>query len=314
MKRAVIMTEEGNKLMTLLWEPISSLFKKDLVLVEFANATLYDGSFIDLMNWLKAEGFVFNNVSRIDYCFDFNRSSEHEIIMNGLDRNAFHVKRSKRSASFRAQSGKVREIVQMCWGSKESSIRIKLYDKVRELREASDKPYIRNCWVKAGLGQVNVWRWEVSLTGVSSMEFNGSKFTEADIMNPDIMIEVARNLYSNKFVILDKRGNKRKFLDLESAENNLYRKWVGTCGMASSPVCSIVTGLMKQFMTLEMTCMDARKDLFNCIYKIVCINKLQKWFEQVYGVTIHWIDKDVERWYREQGYNVYQVVSKPKDY
>jgi len=307
-RRAVVMNEEGNKLLTLLWDPISSILKSDLVLVEFANATLYDGSYVLLMNFLECEGFVFNNVSRLDLCIDYEMHDIERKVVTGLASNLFHVKRSQRGAIFYAQSGTDRDFVQLSWGAKESSIKMKTYNKSRELKEVGDKPYIRRCWRDCGFNEDNVWRWEISLTSVSSMQYDGNKLSADMVKDYNCMLHMVSNLYNNKFIVLDDGGNNIFFLDIEYNGSNCYCKHVGGSGVASSPVCSVINGLMKQYNTLEMAVMgSARKDLLLCVQKIVRLNKLEHWFECVYGTSVYCLESERYQYYKENyGYDIYK--------
>ena len=304
--RAYVMDESGNKVLTLLWEPLSKILRDDLMLVEFANATLYNGSWLRILEFFDQYKLQFNNVSRLDLCLDFCPDVSQFHVIRGLAEGMFHVKRSRRSSCFFEQHGNSRDVIQCSWGSPDSKIRMKLYDKSRELREVEDKPYIRKCWRDAGIGDLQIWRWEVSLTDMSAMSFQGIKITDKWLQYECNRIVLVSNLYTTKFVILDKEGVEQSFLDMQYMGKCMYKRSESVVVQASSPICKVVSGLMKQYCTLEVACMDAKNDIMLAIQKIVTQNNLTGWFEACWGVSVYSISYAVDGFFEELGYKVYK--------
>ena len=148
------------------------------------NWMLYQGNPVTfLMEFMLKNDYIFKRIFRIDLALDF------EYFDSG-DRPAAFVRRYL--------EGKFRKINQcnltahgedtwnncnwnsLSWGSRTSMVSTKLYNKTKELTEGkSQKPYIRTCWMMAGMvdnplsmtrrkddgsmEQVEIWRLEFSL-------------------------------------------------------------------------------------------------------------------------------------------------------
>ena len=148
------------------------------------NWMLYQGNPVTfLMDFMLKNDYIFKRIFRIDLALDF------EYFDSG-DRPAAFVRRYL--------EGKFRKINQcnltahgedtwnncnwnsLSWGSRTSMVSTKLYNKTKELTEGkSQKPYIRTCWMMAGLvdnpmsmtrrkddgsmESVEIWRLEFSL-------------------------------------------------------------------------------------------------------------------------------------------------------
>ena len=148
------------------------------------NWMLYHGNPIRfLMDFLLEHEYVFKRIFRIDIAYDFE-------LFDSKDDPAKFVKRYLQ--------GRYRKINQcslsahgedswnqcdwnsLSWGSRSSMVSTKLYNKTKELEESkTDKPYIRSCWMMAGLidnpmtftkrqpdGSLvkkNIWRLEFSM-------------------------------------------------------------------------------------------------------------------------------------------------------
>lgn len=99
-------------------------------------------------------GYTFMRISRIDICLDF------EYFDSGDDPRKFirryiQGKFSKINQCNLAAHGKDwwdgRDWNSLSWGSPKSQISTKLYNKTLEIKEAKDKPYIRQAWAITGL-------------------------------------------------------------------------------------------------------------------------------------------------------------------
>jgi hypothetical protein len=61
------------------------------------------------------------------------------------------------------------------FGSNSSEVEVEVYNKTAELRECTDKPYIRAAWTAAGISDtVDVWRTEIRITGHGKDILNAS--------------------------------------------------------------------------------------------------------------------------------------------
>lgn len=152
--------------------------------IRLPNWILYQNNPVEMLSgFLLQHDYIFKRIFRIDICYDFVR-------FDTGDKPAKFVKRYL--------EGKFRKINQcsltahgednwnacnwnsLSWGARTSMVSTKLYNKTKELAEGkTDKPYIKTCWMMAGLidnptrctkynpdgteEKVEVWRLEFSL-------------------------------------------------------------------------------------------------------------------------------------------------------
>lgn len=123
--------------------------------IRLCNRTCYCYNAGELLKgFLDAHGYVFMNLCRLDLAMDF------EVFDSG-DKPAKFLERylkgrySKVNQCTIAVHGKDewdgRNYNSVSWGSKNSPIFTRFYDKTMELKEAHDKPYIRQAWARCGL-------------------------------------------------------------------------------------------------------------------------------------------------------------------
>lgn len=137
--------------------------------IRLSNRTCYEDAPIDhLRLFLTAHGYEFVSITRIDIAYDFCRFDNDEAPEKFM-RDYMHDRISKvyqsRVAAHGVDTWNERIWNSVKWGSPSSAITTKLYNKTLELKQAGDKPYIRDVWRMAGLdtGQ-DVWRIEFSLS------------------------------------------------------------------------------------------------------------------------------------------------------
>lgn len=159
--------------------PYSGILHKESVIVRFVNRALYRHDFWELaMRFLSDNDFVFQGISRIDICADFNNfeSMSPRALIEGFAGKRFrHVGRGVGALYFNHGKGAERDehnrpiadygvrYTGLSFGTHASDARVYLYDKSFELLTQSDKPWIRDRWIAAGLDVLNVWRLEVSI-------------------------------------------------------------------------------------------------------------------------------------------------------
>src|SRR5690606_38232495 len=111
----------------------------------------------------------------------------------------------------------------MTWGSRSSGLKTTLYNKTREMKAKTDKPYIREAWKVAGFDlRRNTWRLEFSMSGDShGYECGGMKrkFSDMDFDSLGVKQMVAEMLIQKYFTFAYKRGTGRKRLPLIQATN-----------------------------------------------------------------------------------------------
>lgn len=221
-RRVIVQTERGDKLLTLLLEPHSSIIDSRSMFVEYSNPTLYDPAGLD---WLQDIITVihpgwFQSLSRIDIATDFHPSPGQMSIITSLQQNTAYVAGKREGAGFHnytrpAGGGRVTVAPkQLGWGSKYSSVKWKLYNKTREITEVDKngrtwctKPYIPEKWTSAGLVERPVWRLEASITGASTYDWRGERL-DWTTTNPEYYTQLFWDLYSTRFVIRSNDGHK----------------------------------------------------------------------------------------------------------
>lgn len=169
------------KLAELQLHPHSRILDKRGAIIKIENRRLYLEGFMPLVNCLiGAIGLQVQNLSRLDICADFRKfdfvscRGFIEGVMNSTYR---HVGRGFGAAYFAHGAEKVGKFSKgllkyngLSYGSNSSPVRAYLYNKTLELLTQTDKPYIRDVWVKAGLidelvqwKTQDVWRLEISI-------------------------------------------------------------------------------------------------------------------------------------------------------
>lgn len=188
-RRVLVVSEQGDKLLTLLLEPYARIIHPQSMFVEVANAHLYDIMGVDwLLDLLEAiHSYSFQSLSRIDICADFLPTADQYDIIKQLASGTAYVQGKRDGAMFHhyhRPNGTVERIPkQIGWGGKNSSIKWKLYNKSLEITEVDSegrrwvtKPYILEAWRAAGISDIgDVWRLEMSLMGASSYNWRGDK-------------------------------------------------------------------------------------------------------------------------------------------
>ena len=127
--------------------------------VRFVNRTCYYYNAGELMrDFLIKYGFEFVSISRIDICLDFEKFDKGDDPQKFVKRYIGHkyakINQSQATAHFDDQWER-REFNSLSWGSKNSHISTKLYNKTVELYDdklgAFKKPYIIQSWFECRL-------------------------------------------------------------------------------------------------------------------------------------------------------------------
>ena len=107
-----------------------------------------------LAQFIEQYGFTFRRISRVDICLDFERFDSGDNPQKFLYRY-LKGKFSKINQCNLSAHGKDmwdgRAWNSISWGSRNSQIGTKMYNKSMEISEGRDKPYIRQAWASAGL-------------------------------------------------------------------------------------------------------------------------------------------------------------------
>ena len=161
----------------------AQFFEPNSVSIRLVNRACYfDGAAKLLDDFIQQYGFEFRRISRIDIALDFEKFDSKDDPQRFLDRYLNGRYSKINQANVRAYGKDMwdgRFWNSVAWGSPKSQIGTKFYCKSMELREAKDKPYIRQAWASAGLVddfiqltkkapdgsfyQPNIWRVEFSI-------------------------------------------------------------------------------------------------------------------------------------------------------
>lgn len=123
-----------------------------------------------LQAFIKRHGYHYVNTTRIDFCLDFNTFDYNRDVPNFIRKymaGRYFKMNQSRLQAHGADCWPLREFWSLKWGSPESAITTKLYDKTLELCTAGhDKPYIWDAWKDSGLDtEKQVYRVEFSIKG-----------------------------------------------------------------------------------------------------------------------------------------------------
>ena len=123
--------------------------------IRLTNRTCYFMTPVAIMQqFIEQYGLHFQRISRIDICLDFTQfdygDDPADFIARYFKGRYSKINQANISAHGRdLWDGRIWNSVS--WGNPKSMIGTKFYNKTMELREVSDKPYIRQAWRAAGL-------------------------------------------------------------------------------------------------------------------------------------------------------------------
>ena len=234
-RRQVLYTDDGDRVLTLLYEPISKLIHSRAGLVEIDNEWLYHGMGPDgiLQMLLRSCMFQVTGISRIDLCADFCPDRKQSDIIEGLAAGRYYVQGKRNGSGFwstnenpRLRIGEAERVPRLndywlsrriphcqSWGHKTSEVKWKLYYKTKELVDDGGgvfmaKPYIVDHWRMSGMDISNVWRLEVSMKHLNNFQLYGNIF-DLDTLR-ERREDAFLSMYRQRFVIRANEGHKDK--------------------------------------------------------------------------------------------------------
>lgn len=302
-RRVLVFDRSGNKFLTLLLKPFSTILKPNSMLVEVANSWLYHDFTYVLTTLSKIHEFSFQSLSRFDVACDFNPNVSQWRVIDGLQDSSMYVAGKREGAMFYdyilpAEGGRQQRVARcLSWGSKSSNIKWKLYNKSLEITEVDTngrawcvKPWIRSAWEIAGLDVDNVWRLEVSVMSASNYNWRGEHldFSMSDISK---IVPFYWDMVATRFVIRANQGHKcRKwdevvpFLERPSADSYRLRRREG----GGEVLCADQAVTLRAAMTqLERPEVQASPRMFsiwlNTADAVIEAGRLQGYFLRTYG-------------------------------
>ena len=332
-KRRILYTEDGDKVLTLLSEPRSSVIRKDAALLEIENEWLYHGGGIPMvMDTLqKCAPYEVLGFSRLDLAADFCPDDEGRKVIEGLASGDYYVAGKRNGSGFWSTNNNTRlapmwnnRRIPHCqsWGHKTSDIKWKLYYKTKELADAGggkfmDKPYIVDMWRCAGMDIPNVWRLEVSIKHGNAFMFDGMVLDLETIAYN--RAQIFRSLMSSRFQIHKNEGHKDKTNDTQVQLLDINQ---GVATFRNAPTKKMAEhngriALLRQLVKAlddEQVLLDAesRSGVLNHIALIIRRDGLQHYFCAMVGNTFEEFRDEIEV-FASQRWAVRDALASPLD-
>lgn len=302
-RRFIFYDAAGRKLLTFLCCPHSRVINHLSALVEVANSWLYVG-FEWVFNVLQDfHPCSFLCMSRIDICCDFELHDNQRQLIQDFAANRAYVQGKREGAAFFTYSGErvgiERVPKQLSWGSKNSNIRWKIYNKTLEIFEPTkngglvcSKPYIVTQWEDAGFDTMNVWRVEVSIMPAYKFEWHGKRITYNDVLNTFLPMDLFVGLYSTRFVQrmndhhADRSNDRRVHILGDFGQTDRFRQYVNPDPNALPVIeyAACLNAAMTQLSKPEVQANAKMKDVWIKTAEETIINgNLQGYFQKAYG-------------------------------
>ena len=173
----ILLNEHGKPFLEIRRDPYSlkengGIFEKGSCHIRLANRTLYTYNPIQqLQEFLVKYNYIFKGITRIDIACDqlvFDNGMDPEKLLEDYMAGSILKNRNSRINVHGCEKANGRSWNSIKWGSASSPLSTKIYDKTLELKEASDKLYIKDAWVRAGLCDLQkvVYDYKDKKTGI----------------------------------------------------------------------------------------------------------------------------------------------------
>lgn len=130
-------------------------FEPNSVSIRLVNRVCYFKQCAKLLDdFIKQYGFEFRRISRIDIALDFEKfdsGDDPQKFLHRFMKGRYSKINQCNIRAYGKDKWDGRFWNSISWGSPKSQIGTKFYCKSQEIREAKDKPYIRQAWASAGL-------------------------------------------------------------------------------------------------------------------------------------------------------------------
>lgn len=327
--RALVYDGQGRKLLTLLWKPYSSVLNPLVMTVQVANEGLYSGEIKRSLDLVKQIVFcTYNTIGRFDICCDFNMTNKRLGIVKNLNSGAVYVERKSEGSTFwhevNKNGFKHKQLHCLSWGSKTTEIKVKLYNKTRELgigqTDSPEKPWIIKEWDNAEIDKNQAWRLEFSLKSNGQLMWNNQNITLDEISNDYWLALTFCGLYENRFITRFNQGKKNGhhnndkriyLLDLPKDSEILYWQANQNHATESTPAIKLLRTLMANITNEALVCdtttfKSYRDTIEFCIHH----NQLYNYFEHTFGKPANEYLNEIEQ---NIGSGINQKIASPAD-
>ena len=306
-RRYYLQTKEGDKIATLLLEPHSAIIDKRDMYVEIANPVLYQDGGPQRVHDLIAQvhEHSFRSLSRLDVACDFQPDQHQQEVIAGLEDMRYYVQGKREGAQFHdyhlpAAGGVISKRARcLSWGSKQSAMKWKLYNKTLELYQPDSrgnywctKPYIPETWRRHGMGHTNVWRLEASLTGASSFSWRDEKVGWPLVDSGDWeawywdMVKTRYTIRANQGHACRKNDAIVPFLDIPAQDTARLRERVGDGDQAHVDHAATLRACIRELERPEVAYSPQWRDLWlRTTAEVLDRGNLHGYFERVTGTT-----------------------------
>lgn len=169
--------EHGKPFLEIRRDPYSlkengGIFEKGSCHIRLSNRTLYTYNPIgQLQDFLVKYNYQLKGITRIDIACDqlvFDNGMNPESLITDYMAGSILKNRNSRINVHGTEKADGRSWNSIKWGAASSPLSTKIYDKTLELKEASDKLYIKDMWVKDGLCDLQkvVYDYKDKKTGI----------------------------------------------------------------------------------------------------------------------------------------------------
>lgn len=325
-KRRVLWTEEGDRVLTLLSNPRSSIISNSAALCEIENEWLYHGGgypkILDVLN--KSVMYNITGISRLDLALDFCPTMAQKEVILGLADGTYYVGGKEHRVPWfdKIRNQKLNPMwlgknipYDQSWGHKTTDIKWKLYYKTKELLDAGGgqfmmKPYIVDNWRLHGMDISNVWRVEVSLRKCNNYILYGDRLDLSNIERN--FEELFRQLYQSRFQVKLNEGHKDRsndkqvtFLPIEEIIYTLQKRPPQTERQHNGRITllrHLVQSLDDEHVLLDKV---SRENVYNHIWQIIERDNLGNYFCSMTGEYFdEWVAKKEEEAAGSESFNV----------
>lgn len=267
--RCLVFDAAGRKWLTLLWSPFSSVLNSRIMTVQVANLLLYYNAIHESYRLLKSIVCCgFNSCGRVDICCDFQMSEQKLEVLKHLNSGHYYVQGKSEGSTWwhsvknetESSSFVKSQLHCLSWGSKCSDIKVKCYNKSREINAEErqgecEKPYIRALWQQAGWDVGKVWRLEFSLSGSGKLRWGNEVISLESVASAAWLRRVFYSLYGTRFVVRENQGRReghknldavREFLRLPKESEILCRSLGVLDGKGCSEAVKVLRRLVSQ--------------------------------------------------------------------